>query len=121
MMDQGFNFLKKLVAYLLIASLGGIFYNNLTNRHYHKLTDGRTIYHAHPFNKDANTSHTHTNNQYSYLQSIFDLFNTVSFAVSIAVVLFASAIVHNSLVYLPDFHQVLQSFHNKAPPVFCLS
>jgi hypothetical protein len=117
MRHQHFHMANRLVAYLLMVCLAGVFYNNLKFRHYHRLADGRTIYHAHPVSKDSNGCHSHTTNQYISLQSIFDLFSSLSFVVPIQFFVFAAPVAFTDVSDPSVFQKVFLAFHNKAPPV----
>jgi hypothetical protein len=121
MKHQHHHMANKLVAYLLMVSLAGVFYNNLTFRHYHKLADGRVIFHAHPYNKESKGCHSHTSHQYTSLQSIFDLFSAASFVPPINIVVFAESIAYTDFIKPQDFKKVFQAFQNKAPPVCSFS
>ncbi len=60
---------RKYHKYILVALLPlllGLFLNFSNNGHYHRLADGKVIYHAHPYSKNTekpapyNSNHQHT-------------------------------------------------------------
>jgi hypothetical protein len=69
--------MKKLLSVVLILSILALFYNNVINRHFHKLPNGIIVEHAHPFNKAASPSdspfenHHHTNLEYLMLDMVY--------------------------------------------------
>lgn len=44
--------------------------NAAVNRHYHRISDGELIIHAHPFSKSGTDSHKHTNEEINFLAAI---------------------------------------------------
>jgi hypothetical protein len=69
--------MKKLLSVVLILSTLALFYNNVINRHFHKLPNGIIVEHAHPFNKAASSSdspfenHHHTGLEYLILDMVY--------------------------------------------------
>jgi hypothetical protein len=118
MFNRGIHIVKIFIKYLLIVSLASVLYNNLANGHMHKLSDGKKVYHAHPY---SNTTHTHTTGQFLLLQTIFDLFNTVIFAALFSVILLTSTILYHKRGYKRVLNPIFQSFQNKAPPIVSLN
>lgn len=98
-----------------------LFMNATINQHAHLLTDGCLIYHAHPFNKSADTgpvkSHSHSENELLILSIIS---NPLGVVLSLGVVIpSCSAVYHifnsnsNSLILAKEQYQV---HHYHAPP-----
>jgi hypothetical protein len=115
------DIVKRWIACLLIVSLSSVFYNNLINGHYHIQADGTKIYHAHPYSEGSKDTHSHSNLQYLFLQSIFELFSTFSYVSAFCFIIAVSTFTYR-IVKIP-FQQelVFSAFFNKAPPAIVLS
>jgi hypothetical protein len=71
------NIMKKALSILLIFFTLALFYNNVLNRHFHRLPNGIVIEHAHPFQKGSETGstpfqkHNHSDIEYLLLDIIY--------------------------------------------------
>ncbi len=69
--------MKRLFSFLLILFVLGLFYNNTVNWHYHKLSSGLVIEHAHPYARfpvspeTPYEEHHHSDFEYLILESIY--------------------------------------------------
>ncbi len=72
-----------------------LFLNSAINGHYHRLADGKIIYHAHPFNKKAessvpfNSNHHHSKLQLTIISLVTKVFYSgiLSFLLLVAITL----------------------------------
>jgi len=81
------NKIQKLIAGLLIFSVGLLIVNNVVFLHSHKLSNGKIIVHAHPYNKSQDSApfkkHNHTSKELFHISHIQLLFVSVVFAILI--------------------------------------
>lgn len=70
--------IKQLVASLVIIAIGLLVVNNVVFLHAHKLTNGKIVVHAHPYNKGQDSApfkkHDHSSSEFiliSHLQLLF--------------------------------------------------
>lgn len=68
---------RSVIALGLLALWVASLYNNVSNRHYHFIEDGKIISHAHPFSSDNN--HSHTDEEMAWLDVISNIQVTDSF------------------------------------------
>lgn len=113
--------LSKTQLLLLLPAVMWLFTNALINTHYHYLSDGQVVSHAHPYNKDTNQgtpfkSHKHTKTQLVFL-SILDKTDAViagfAFLGLLSVGISTKNIFIPSDVPLKKYYQV---HHYHAPP-----
>ena len=84
------NSIHKLIATLLVISVGLFIVNNVLFLHTHKLANGRFIVHAHPYNKSQDSApfkkHSHTSQEFFHIAHLqFLYFIGVLIALSIIV------------------------------------
>ncbi len=124
-MNRSRQIRKYLIVVIIIPALVCLIINSSSNGHYHKLKNGITIYHAHPYDKqhDNNSpekSHHHTNLEFFFLGLIT---NSV-FLFSIGLV-FSPSRTHFENIYIfsnwiipeKDYYPL---FNKRAPPSFSL-
>ncbi len=79
------NKIQKLVARILVFSVGLLIVNNVVFLHSHKLSNGKVIVHAHPYNKSQDSApfktHNHTSKELFHIASIHLLFVTATFLI----------------------------------------
>ena len=79
------NKIHKLVAALLVFSVGLLIANNVVFLHTHKLANGNIIVHAHPYDKSQDSApfkkHNHTSKELFHISSMQLLFITAVFSI----------------------------------------
>lgn len=99
--------LRQLLAILLLPLILLLYFNRMANWHYHQLSNGIVIEHAHPYPKTSDSrsypfaDHHHTDSEYYYLDV---LFRTVFVLVLTA---FALLLLRNLLVRQPECHDLV--------------
>ena len=72
------NKIQKFIAGLLVLSVGLLIVNNVVFMHAHKLSNGKIIVHAHPYNKSQDSApfkkHNHTSKELFHISHIHLLF-----------------------------------------------
>lgn len=121
------DFARKMGKYLVVVLLPAIAWliiNSFINGHYHKLENGITIYHAHPYDKQnaknfPQESHHHTSFEYF----LFGLITNPVFLLSIGFIAFkicrqqSEKINIFSNCIIPE-NKLYPFFNNRAPPLF---
>jgi len=80
------NFVRKnkyIFLAILLPAILYLYYNAAINGHYHKLSDGEIVYHAHPYqhqtsNNSPFENHHHSDYEYSVLAQISNPFTLLS-------------------------------------------
>ena len=71
------------ISYFMIFAVGFLLLNKAVYSHTHKLEDGTTIQHAHPFKKSTDNqpfkSHTHNESDLLIIQQLNNFFFTIAF------------------------------------------
>ena len=79
------NKIKKLIAGLLLVSIGMFIVNNVVFLHTHKLSNGKILVHAHPYNKSQDSApfkkHNHTSKELFQISQIQLLFISAVFSI----------------------------------------
>ncbi|TAJ14720.1 hypothetical protein DMA11_04080 [Marinilabiliaceae bacterium JC017] len=65
-----YNHIIKKVSVMLIVMFAALVVNNALFTHMHKTASGQWITHAHPFSKDSQKKHTHTDQELCFYQQI---------------------------------------------------
>ncbi|MEN8224621.1 MAG: hypothetical protein ABFS05_04600 [Bacteroidota bacterium] len=113
------NILKKILAWLLVLSMGMLIVNKAVYLHVHKLENGTIVAHAHPFDKSNDAEpfkkHHHSDAEWISLSQIDTLFFLL---VLIGVLLSANSIPilyhYFPKVFIPA---VISGSRGRAPPV----
>ncbi len=114
------NKIQKLIAGLLVLSVGLLIVNNVVFMHAHKLSNGKIIVHAHPYNKSQDSApfkkHNHTSKELFHISHIHLLFiGTLFFIFSVLQFIHKNIYLYNS-----PFTRFIYYFNLKGrePPVF---
>jgi hypothetical protein len=97
--------MRKLLSFILIIATSALFYNNVSNWHFHMLPNGMIIEHAHPYRPASlpgSPFEKHTHSDLEFL--IFDL---IYYSGSILVFLFAGIILLVQPVRIYRFNRPL--------------
>ncbi len=80
---NNYNKIKKIILALLLPAIISLFFNATVNKHYHLLSSGQVIQHAHPFsnNTDSQTPFQNHNHSKTELIILNILTNTISLAI----------------------------------------
>jgi hypothetical protein len=117
------NIVQKLVVGLLLISVGLLIVNNVVFVHTHKMSDGKILIHAHPYNKSQDSApfkkHDHTSKELFQISHIQLLFVTAIFSV------FSAILTANKNIYfykIPSIHfRYCFRLKGRGPPISCNS
>lgn len=102
---NGCRSIAKVGLVVLIPVLLMLFYNQLANWHYHVLTNGMVVKHAHPYDKPDQTenpanNHKHSDSEFFFFYQFSDLASLLTF------LLFAM------LIFTARSHKSLYDYYN---------
>lgn len=105
---------------ILIGAFGFILANNIIFQHTHKSEDGRTIVHAHPFNKSAGEtpgeSHHHSKTELILYEKVLQLFSILIIPLVLLILSFATHhFIRNQFISSQGFTLFICG---RAPPVY---
>ena len=115
--------IKKYLIALLIPAILFLFFNNISNKHYHILSDGTVIQHAHPFkNSNSNSpfqNHKHSKTEFAFLTAI----NNVVTLVALALILITGTLPFIQRKYFeiksfPKKSLYFKTLKSRAPPFY---
>ncbi|MFO7924818.1 MAG: hypothetical protein R6U58_14125 [Bacteroidales bacterium] len=109
--------MKRLLSFVLILFTLALFSNNAVNWHYHRLSNGVIVEHAHPYNKAASSpgapfeNHHHSDVEYLILNLVYYSGLITVLTVLLLIVFFKS----DSLRNFPGPVPVIASRHSALP------
>lgn len=109
----------RLITFLMIGMIVMLIANKAVFLHVHKLSDGTTIVHAHPYNKSTDTepikTHHHSNAEFFFFKNLELLFPVLFIAFALGLLVKTE---HRSFEQEICYHSVYISQNKgRAPPV----
>ena len=115
--------IKKYLIALLIPAVLCLFFNDISNKHYHILADGTVIQHAHPFNDTSSDTpfqeHEHSKTEFAFLALVNNVISLVAFALILitGIFLFIQK-KYFTLKSLPTKSLYFNTLKSRAPPFY---
>lgn len=110
------TFLKRAISVVLLFAILGLIANKIVFTHIHIAENGELISHAHPFSKSSDKSHSHSSNDYTFLDHLDILFICITLGLATLIL----RVIH--LKEITAFNMLLQDLANwkatRAPPAF---
>lgn len=110
----------KTLALLMIAVMALLTFNQSSNIHSHRLSDGSVVFHAHPYNKTSDSSpikkHHHNIRDFLIIQHISLLFLSLIAAFTTLLAVHHFTFKRDS--YHKDKEELSYAFSGRAPPRF---
>jgi hypothetical protein len=115
--------MRKLLSFALITFTLLLFYNNAANWHFHKLSNGIVIEHAHPYSKLPSPEnspfekHQHSDSQYLLLDLIYNSWLIIVLIYSGSLLVLVQNRIIRVLQPLPVYNNLIASLpFLRAPP-----
>ena len=106
---------KRTLSILLIVLLGLLIANKALFTHTHTLANGKTVAHAHPFNKHSDKKHQHSGVEFAFFAQLDLLFIVTIALVAKPIEYYAgSFLVQKAQSFIDISHRVISG---RAPPV----
>lgn len=115
------NIVIKLVTLFMIGVMLMLIANKAYFLHVHKLDNGATITHAHPYDKsndsDPYKSHQHTNSEFSFFQNLNILFLIIFLTLPLIIIVKKEKVSFKSITETKHTLIDVNSHRGRAPPI----
>jgi hypothetical protein len=111
---------KQLIVALFTFLIGFVIVNDVNNMHVHRLTDGKMVIHAHPFNKtqDSNPVKKHHHSTFDFLQIQNAQLLFFAFIAMVAFILVPFQLINFNFCKSFQHSSFINNQKDRAPPVF---